>query len=84
MLTSAADIEITEVSSGRLSAALASVWGRNSASLTGTLTGPIGNTFEGFRQDALVSYGDLYPTFKLKWNSGVRNSMVYGAGDSRR
>jgi len=45
------------------------------------MTGPLGNTFGGFLQDALVSYGDLYPTFKLKWNSGVHNYMIYGAGD---
>jgi hypothetical protein len=66
---------------GQLSATLAGVWGRNSASIAGTLTGPLGNTFTGFLQDALVSYGDLYPTLKLKWNSGVHNYMVYGAGD---
>jgi hypothetical protein len=66
---------------GQLSATLAGVWGRNSASVAGTLTGPLGNTFSGFLQDALVSYGDLYPTFKLKWNSGVHNYMIYGAGD---
>jgi hypothetical protein len=66
---------------GQLSATLAGVWGRNSASLAGTLTGHLGNTFQGFLQDALVSYGDLYPTFKLKWNSGVHNYMVYAAGN---
>src|SRR5450755_3462830 len=66
---------------GQLSATLAGLWGRNSASIAGTLTGPLGNTFQGSLQDALVSYGDLYPTFKLKWNSGVHNYMVYGAGD---
>jgi hypothetical protein len=66
---------------GQLSATLAGVWGRNSASLAGALTGPLGNTFTGFRQDDLVSYGDLYPTLKLKWNSGVNNFMVYSAGD---
>jgi len=60
---------------------LAGIYGRNSASIAGTLTGPLGNTFTGTRQDALVSYGDLYPTFKLTWNSGVNNFMVYGAGD---
>ena len=66
---------------GQLSATLAGVWGRNSASIAGTLTGPLGNTFTGFQQDALVSYGDLYPTLKLKWNSGVNNFMIYSAGD---
>ena len=66
---------------GQLSATLAGVWGRSAASIAGTLTGPLGNTFTGSLQDALVSYGDLYPTLKLKWNSGVHNYMVYGAGD---
>src|SRR5882724_8140638 len=74
----------TPVLGGQLSATLASVYGRNSASLAGTLTtaaGPIVTTRNGFLEDALVSYGDLYPTLKLKWNSGVHNYMVYGAGD---
>src|SRR5450631_3890597 len=71
----------TPVLGGQASMTLAGIYGRNSASIAGTLTGPLGNTFTGTRQDALVSYGDLYPTFKLKWNSGVNNFMVYGAGD---
>jgi hypothetical protein len=73
----------TPVLGGQLSATLASVYGRNSASLAGTLTsaaGPIVTTRNGFLEDALVSYGDLYPTLKLKWNSGVHNYMVYGTG----
>jgi hypothetical protein len=71
----------TPVLGGQASMTLAGIYGRNSASIAGTLTGPLGNTFTGTRQDALVSYGDLYPTFKLKWNSGVNNYMVYAAGD---
>ncbi len=66
---------------GQLSATVAGIWGRNSASVAGTLTGPLGNTFGGTLQDTLVSYGDLYPTLKLKWNNGVNNYMVYAAGD---
>jgi hypothetical protein len=74
----------TPVLGGQLSATLASVYGRNSASLAGTLTaavGPIVTTRTGFLEDALTSYGDLYPTIKLKWNNGVHNTMVYAAGD---
>jgi hypothetical protein len=73
----------TPVLGGQLSATLASVYGRNSASLAGMLTtaaGPIVTTRNGFLEDALVSYGDLYPTLKLKWNNGVHNYMVYGTG----
>jgi hypothetical protein len=74
----------TPVLGGQLSATLAGVYGRSSASIAGTLTaaaGPIVTTRTGFLEDALVSYGDLYPTLKLKWNSGVNNYMVYAAGD---
>jgi len=66
---------------GQLAVTLASVYGRNAASIAGTLTGPLGNTFSGMREDALVSVGDLYPTVSLKWNQGVNNFMVYGSGD---
>ena len=43
--------------------------------------GPVVTTRQGFLDDALVSYGDLFPTLKLKWNSGVNNYLVYAAGD---
>ena len=66
---------------GQLAVTLASVYGRNSASIAGTLTGPLGKHVQGFRQDALVSAGDLYPTVSLKWNKGVNNFMVYASGD---
>jgi len=74
----------TPVFGGQLSATMAGVFGRNSASLAGMLTaaaGPLVVTRDGFLSDALTSYGDLYPTLKLKWNSGVNNFMVYAAGD---
>lgn len=74
----------TPVLGGQLSATLAGIFGRNSASLAGALTaavGPLVATRTGFLEDALTSYGDLYPTFKLKWNNGVNNYMVYAAGD---
>jgi hypothetical protein len=71
----------TPVFGGQLSATVAGIFGRNAASLAGTLTGPLGNTFSGTLQDALTSYGDIYPTLKLKWNQGVNNYMVYAAGD---
>ena len=74
----------TPVLGGQLSATVAGIFGRNSASLDGTLTaavGPIVTTRTGFLEDALTSYGDIYPTLKLKWNSGVHNYMVYGTGN---
>ena len=36
---------------------------------------------EGNLQDALTSYGDLYPSLKLKWSEGVNNYMVYATGN---
>jgi hypothetical protein len=74
----------TPVLGGQLSATLAGVFGRNAASLAGTLTsavGPIVTTRNGFLDDALTSYGDLYPTLKLKWNDGIHNYMVYATGN---
>ena len=74
----------TPVLGGQLSATLAAIYGRNAASLAGTLTtavGPLVTTRTGVLEDSLIAFGDLYPTLKLKWNSGVNNFMVYGAGD---
>jgi hypothetical protein len=74
----------TPVFGGQASITLAGVYGRSAASIAGTLTAAVGQittTRSGFLQDALTSYGDLYPTFKLKWNSGVNNFMVYATGD---
>jgi hypothetical protein len=69
---------------GQLSATLAGVFARQSASLAGTLTlaaGPLVVTRPGVLSDQLTSVGDLYPTVKLKWHDGVNNYMVYAAGD---
>jgi hypothetical protein len=74
----------TPVLGGQLSATLAGIFGRQSANIAGTLTaqaGPIVVTRNGFLQDTLISYGDLYPTVKLKWHDGVNNYMVCAAGD---
>src|SRR5450432_3940237 len=59
----------TPVFGGQASVTLAGVYGRSSASIAGTLTaaaGPIVTTRNGFLEDALTSYGDLYPTLRLK------------------
>jgi hypothetical protein len=71
---------------GQLAVSLASVYGRNAASIAGTLTavGPLGGTTTrtGVLSDSLVSVGDLYPTATLRWNSGVNNYMAYVTGDA--
>jgi len=69
---------------GQFSVTVAGIYGRMATSIAGTLTavaGPITTTRSGVLEDTLTSYGDLYPTLKLKWNSGVNNFMVYAAGD---
>jgi len=74
----------TPLFGGQASMTLAGIYGRSAARIAGTLTaaaGPIVTTRSGFLEDALTSYGDLYPTFKLKWNSGVNNYMFYATGD---
>jgi hypothetical protein len=69
---------------GQFAVSLASVYGRNAASIAGMLTvavGPLAAVRNGFLNDSLVSYGDLYPTATLKWNQGVSNFMTYVSGD---
>jgi hypothetical protein len=75
----------TPVLGGQLAISLASVYGRNAASIAGTLTaaaGPIVAMRTGSLGDSLVSYGDLYPTATLRWNQGVNNYMAYVSGDA--
>jgi hypothetical protein len=79
----------TPVLGGQASAGLLGAYGNNStslaASLTGTLTGPGGATFPFSRFDtidsSLTAFGDLIPSFELKWNSGVNNYMTYVTAD---
>jgi hypothetical protein len=65
------------VAGGRLSVSLTQAFGRPRASISGTLTGPLGNTISGTRTDTLVSYSDLFPSATLKWNFGAHNVMTY-------
>lgn len=79
----------TPVLGAQASASLLAVYGSNSTTLagsvTGALTGPGGGVFPFSRFDdltsSIVGFGDLYPMFQLKWNSGVNNYMAYVTGD---
>ncbi len=53
----------------------------NDTSISGTLTGPNGNTISGSRSQTTTGFGDLYPVGQLKWNQGVNNYMTYLTGD---
>lgn len=75
---------------GQASVGLTGIYGRNSTSLAGTLTGnialPGGGVIPfGPRTDNIFSstegFGDLYPQFVLRWNAGVHNYMTYITGD---
>jgi len=78
----------TPVLGGQASASLMGIYGSNSTSLAGTLTGTLatpGGAIPFSRFDninsSLTAFGDLYPTFQLKWNAGVNNYMTYVSGD---
>jgi hypothetical protein len=74
----------TPVFGGQLAISVASIFGRDAASLAGTLTataGPLVTTRMGELDSSLTSVGDLYPTATLRWNQGVNNFMTYITGD---
>jgi hypothetical protein len=80
----------TPVLGGQASVSLMAAYGVVGTSLAGTLsgvvTGPLGNSFPfGPRFDSISDttwgFGDLAPMFQLKWNAGVHNYMTYITGD---
>ncbi|WFU75538.1 transporter [Bradyrhizobium sp. CB2312] len=78
----------TPLFGAQASAGMMGVYGSNSTSLAGALTGTVttpGGTFPFSRFDSinssLTAFGDLYPQFTLKWNAGVNNFMTYITGD---
>jgi hypothetical protein len=71
----------TPILGGQLAVNVLGVAGRNEASAALSLTGPMGNTIAFSRTQDLTSFGDVIPQITLKWNKGVNNFMVYGAGD---
>ncbi len=62
---------------GQASIAVAAVYGRVDVSVDATLTAPGGGEISGSERDSLTSGGDLFPSFTVKWNNGVHNTMVY-------
>jgi len=78
----------TPVLGGQASASLLGIYGANSTSLagslTGTLTTPLGaipfSRFDSI-DSSIVAFGDLVPQFALRWNAGVHNYMTYITGD---
>ena len=74
----------TPVLGGQATAYLLGLYGSNSTSLDGTLSGTLGpipfSRSFALQQNDIV-FGDLIPIFTLRWNAGVNNYMTYLAGD---
>ncbi|MVT67299.1 phenol degradation protein meta [Bradyrhizobium pachyrhizi] len=78
----------TPIFGAQASATLLGIYGSNSTSLAGTLSGTLttpGGTFPFSRFDSIDSsitaFGDMIPQFALRWNAGVHNYMTYITGD---
>ena len=79
----------TPVLGGQASVSLAEAYGTPASSLdgtvTGTVTGPLGNTISfmksGSINNSMYGFSDLIPIAALRWNSGLNNYMTYIAGD---
>jgi hypothetical protein len=78
----------TPVLGAQASVALMGVYGSNSTSLAGSLTGTLatpGGAIPFSRFDtidsSLMAFGDLLPFYQMKWNAGVNNYMAYVTGD---
>ena len=70
---------------GQASATVMGIYGNVSTALAGTVSGTVGGIPFGPRFDSIsnstTGFGDLYPQFAVRWNSGVNNTMAYITGD---
>ena len=67
----------TPVLGGQAAVGMTALYGRNTTSVSATLSGPGGTSLSGSRSDYVLGFGDLYPAASLKWNRDVHNFMVY-------
>lgn len=90
-LLNATYVFATPVLGGQASASLIGIYGVNTTSLNGLLTGtltlppPVGTIpfpprFDSI-SNSIAGFGDLIPQFALRWNAGVNNYMTYIQGD---
>ena len=78
----------TPVLGGQASVSVVAAYGVVGTSLAGTLsgvvTGPLGNSVPFSRSDSISDttwgFGDVVPQFALRWNAGVHNYMTYITG----
>jgi hypothetical protein len=71
----------TPIFGGQLWVGVATIAGKQTATLDGTLTaslGPLSVTRQGQISDSASGFADLFPQATLKWNHGVHNTMIYG------
>jgi len=75
----------TPVFGGQAAVSLMGIYGNTSTTINGTISGTVGGIPFGPRSDSLsgstTGFGDLYPQFSLRWNSGVNSYMAYITGD---
>jgi hypothetical protein len=78
----------TPVFGGQLTVGAIGIYGRESTSLAGTVSGalatPLGTLpFSRFDSisDSVTGFGDVLPIATLRWNAGVHNYMTYITGD---
>jgi hypothetical protein len=65
---------------GQFALGMLTAYGRNSATLDGTLSasvGPLTATKSGSISDSVTAFADIFPQASLRWNAGVHNLMVY-------
>ncbi|WP_246789755.1 transporter [Bradyrhizobium sp. CCBAU 51765] len=87
-LLNATYVFATPVLGGQASATLMGIYGANTTTLnglvTGTLATPLGSipfSRSDSISDSVTGFGDLIPQFALRWNAGVHNYMTYVTGD---
>ncbi len=87
-LLNATYVFATPVLGGQASASLIGIYGANTTSLNGLVTGSLSTPggsipFSRFDSvsDSITGFGDLIPQFALRWNAGVNNYMTYVMGD---
>ncbi|MDA9431061.1 SphA family protein [Bradyrhizobium sp. CCBAU 51627] len=88
-LLNATYVFATPVLGGQASASLIGIYGANTTSLNGSVTGtlalPGGGSIPFARadsiSDSITGFGDVIPQFALRWNAGVNNYMTYITGD---
>src|SRR5262252_1698192 len=72
----------TPILGAQAAVGLTALYGRNTTSVSATLTGPGGASLSGSRSDYVVGLGDLYPAASLKWNRDVHNFMLYATASA--